>query len=203
MDENYIEVRGKKVFYRSEMDGNVEKVLLLHGMSFTSKNWVDIEALRKISQWGYDTIAVDYPGFGLSEKNENFSFSGRDYKPSSLFVNDFCKALEIDKVVIIGPSMGGAITIRTLIDYPELVSQIFVVAPAGFEALKSELYRIDKPVRIIWGSDDTTIDISYGRKYHDLIAGSSIHIIKGADHAVYLRKTSQFFSLIKKFLLDE
>ncbi len=203
VEENFTDLYGGRVFYRSIIAGLGRTVLMLHGMSFSSGNWSDIDALRKINQWGYDVIAVDYPGFGDSEPNKRYEFSGLDYSPSSLFVKEFCSMLGVPKVTILGPSMGGAITMRTLIDYPELVEQVIVVAPAGFEALKKDLYRIDKPVHLIWGTNDNTIDISYGRKYHDFIAGSTLTLIKGADHVPYLKKTSQFFSLIKKFLLDE
>lgn len=203
MEEKYIELGGKRVFYRHEVGEARENVLLLHGMRFTSRNWAEIDALRKIHQWGYNTYAVDFPGFGLSEENEKYIFSSADYSPSSLFVKDFCEKLAINRVIIIGPSMGGAIAIRSIIDFPGLVKEIIVIAPAGFEALRGDLYRIDGQVHIIWGSEDSTIELSFGRRYHDLIAGSDLHIIKGADHVPYLKKTSQFFSLIKKFLYDE
>lgn len=203
VEERYIDFDGKKVFYRCSMDESRETAFLLHGMRFSSKNWSDIDGIRKISQWGYNVLAVDYPGFGQSEEITEYRFSGDDYSPASRFVRDFCKKLGIKDLTIIGPSMGGGIAMKTLIDYPDLVKQVIAIAPAGFDAMRGELYRIDKPVHLFWGSKDDTIDISYGRKYHDFIAGSTLTVIKGADHVPYLKKTSQFFSLIKKFLLDE
>lgn len=203
VEEKTTELNGKKVFYRIISGNRKETVILLHGQRFSSADWSGIDALRRIYQWGYNVIAVDYPGFGNSESNPEYNFKNGDFTPSSRFISDFCQRLGIEKITIIGPSMGGAITMRTVIDYPELVSQVVVVAPAGFEAMKNELYRIDRPVHLIWGSEDDTIDISDGRRYHDFIAGSTLTVIKGADHVPYLKKTSQFFSLIKKFLVDE
>lgn len=203
MEELILELSGKAVFFRRLDTNERETVLLLHGMRFSSENWVEIGALRKINQWGFNVVALDYPGFGKSEENEMYSLSRDGYAAASAFVSDFCSSVGLERVIMVGPSMGGGITIKSLIDHPELVSEVIVIAPAGFDELRTELFKIDHPVHIIWGSEDNTIDISYGRRYHDLIAGSTIHIIKGADHVPYLGKTTQFFSLIKKLLLHE
>lgn len=203
VEEKVVEISGKNIFCRCIVGDSGRTVLMLHGMRFSSREWAEIDAIRKIHQWGFNVIAVDYPGFGKSEQIPEFSLENEDYSPASKFVMRFCQEMGLSSVTIIGPSMGGAITLKTLIDFPDLVDEIIAIAPAGFEEMKGDLYRIDKPVHLVWGSADDTIDISYGRRYHDLIAGSTLTVIKGADHVPYLKKTSQFFSLMKKFLLDE
>lgn len=203
MEESSIYLNGGKVFLLQENTHESETILLLHGMSFSSDNWTQIDALRKISQWGYRVIAIDYPGFGNSTENAFYDISGADYTVSSSFIRDLCTELRLNRIIVLGPSMGGAIAIRASIDLPELVEKVIAVAPAGFAALKPELYRINCPIHLIWGTEDSTIDISYGRRYHDHIAGSSLHVIKGGKHALYLNKTAQFFSLLKNLLFDE
>lgn len=203
MDEKYVEVDGERVFYRQVETGEVNTVLLLHGMRFSSENWVEIDALRKINQLGFNVIAIDYPGFGKSPGSKRFSISSGGFSASSELISSLCDVLGIEEVILVGPSMGGGIALRTLLDNPKLVKETIVIAPAGFDEFRSDLYRIDSPVHIIWGTDDSTIDISYGRRFHDLISGSSLHAIKGADHTFYMKKTTQFFSLIKKLLLHE
>ncbi len=37
-------------------------VLLLHGMAFTSKNWLDIKTIPLLAAMGYHVIAIDLPG---------------------------------------------------------------------------------------------------------------------------------------------
>lgn len=54
------------MFYRETMPLNPAQsagnVLLLHGQSFTSKNWVDIKTMQIFAAAGYHVIAVDLPG---------------------------------------------------------------------------------------------------------------------------------------------
>lgn len=202
MEENTVELHGGKVFYRQSSGESQKHVLMLHGMRFSSSDWARIDALRKISQWGFKVTAVDYPGFGNSEGIPEYEMD-ESYSSASAFVRDFCGALSISRVTIIGPSMGGAVALRSAMDLHDLVERVIAVAPAGFSEFRSELYRIECPVDLVWGSADKVIDVSYGRRFHDLIAGSSIHIIRGGSHPLYLEKTSQFFSLIKQLLTDE
>ena len=39
-----------------------QSVLFLHGMKFSSKNWLDIKSVHHVAQWGYRAVAVDLPG---------------------------------------------------------------------------------------------------------------------------------------------
>lgn len=203
MKEEFVEISGSKVHYIFAGQGGSGNVILLHGMRFSSQTWQDIDALRKISQWGFNVFALDYPGFGKSEHNSVFDLSEGDYSVSSNFVKLFMEKVGIVSATLLGPSMGGAIALRSLMDLPDRVVEVIVLAPAGFESLRGDLYRIERPVHLVWGTEDNTVDISFGRKYHDLIGGSDLTLVKGGDHVIYLKKTSQFFSLIKKFLLHE
>lgn len=202
--ERFIKLNDREVFVRQLLDeGNKDSVLLLHGMSFTSEDWIKIDAYRKIGQWGFNVYGVDYPGFGKSEKNQAYSFNSRNYAPASEFIKDLSNVLGIHDFTIIAPSMSGGIAIKSLIDHPDLVKSVIMIGGVGADTLESELSKIEKSVLIIWGGEDKTISISVGRKYHDLIAGSQMTTIEGAGHAAYLDKPRQFFSLVKSFLLNE
>lgn len=203
MEEKTLTVGNRTVFFRVENVSEKTNVLLLHGMRFSSSSWLEIDAFRKISQWRYNVYALDYPGFGKSEENAKYSLRDGRYENSSKFVHDFCEETGIKSTTIVGPSMGGAIALKTLMDYPNIVDRVIALAPAGFDSLRKLLYKIEKPVNLVWGTEDGNIDISYGRRFHDLIAGSSLNTIKGAGHALYLDKTAQFFSLLKNLLLNE
>ncbi|VDI09699.1 abhydrolase domain-containing protein 14 [Mytilus galloprovincialis] len=45
-------------------------VVLLHGQSFTSKNWAEIKTLQYIGAMGYTPMAVDLPSYGNSDKKD-------------------------------------------------------------------------------------------------------------------------------------
>ena len=202
--EETVELSGKKVFFRKLVEeGHDKKILMLHGMRFSSEDWLKLDAFRKIAQWGYDVYAVDYPGFGKSEPNDEYGMSGGKYEGASKFIRDFSNSVGLSGYCILGPSMGGAIAVRSLIDLAELINSAIIIGGAGVDSFERELSKIEVPVLIIWGSEDDVIDISKGRKYHDLISGSKMHTISGAGHAAYLDKPTHFFSIIKEFLSDE
>lgn len=202
--EETVELSGKKVFFRKLVeDTHRKRILMLHGMSFTSEDWLKLDAFRKISQWGFDVFAVDFPGFGKSEQNSEYGISSGNYENASKFVKDFSAEIGLKGFCIVGPSMGGAIAIRSAIDLPDLINSVIIIGGAGVDAFERELSKIEMPVLIIWGSKDRVIDISKGRKYHDLISGSKMQTIDGAGHAAYLDKPAQFFNMIKEFLENE
>lgn len=202
--EHSIKLKGKEVFVRSLVDdANVNSVLLLHGKSFTSEDWLKIDAYRKIAQWGFNVYGIDYPGFGKSEANKIYAFDSENYSLASDFVRDLSDTVGIHYFTIVAPSMTGGIAAKSLIDHPDRVRSIIIVGGRGADALEKELSKIEKPVLIIWGENDKVIDVGLGRKYHDLIAGSKMVTIEGAGHAAYLDKPRQFFSVIKAFLLNE
>jgi pimeloyl-ACP methyl ester carboxylesterase len=116
---------GKEIAYMDE--GNGKQVLLfIHGLGSYAPAWKkNIEGLKN----DYRCIAIDLPGYGRSSK-------GKYEASMSAFadvVKAFIEQLEIEKVTLVGHSMGGQISIMTALAYPDLVDKLILVAPAGFE----------------------------------------------------------------------
>ena len=200
MNESYLEIGGYKVFYRSSDSLNHRgSLVLLHGRSFTSKDWIGIKAFEIFSANGYDVYAPDYPGFGNSQNNPEYKFS-RDFKNSSRFVHDFSGKLGLHDFTLVGPSMGGGITLRTLIDYPDIVSSAVVIGTSGVEPMKDDLPRVKVPLLIFWGEFDDVIKKEDGVLLKNLVKNSELKIVPGAKHAAYLDNPSFFFDEMKKFL---
>ena len=200
MNESYVDIGGYKVFYRSSVSQNPRgSIVLLHGRSFTSKDWIGIKALDIFTAMGYDVYAPDYPGFGNSQNNPEYKFS-RDFKNSSKFVLDFSGKLGLLGFTLVGPSMGGGITVRTLIDYPDIVSSAVVIGSSGVEPMKDDLPRVDVPLLILWGEFDDVIKKEDGVILKNLVRNSELKIVPGATHPVYLDNPSFFFDEMKKFL---
>lgn len=86
---------------------------------------------RVIAAAGYRTVMPDMLGFGWSSKP-----TGIDYT-LELFVStlrEFLDALEIERCVLVGNSLGGAISMKFAIDYPERVEKLIVMGPGGIES---------------------------------------------------------------------
>lgn len=103
------------------------KFVLLHGWGHC------IENLKPIAKMlcDYDCYLVDLPGFGKSPiPTDVLSIS--DY---SSIIADFIKGFKNkdDKVVVIGHSFGGRISLDLASNYPSLVNKIIIIAGAGLK----------------------------------------------------------------------
>lgn len=196
-----IKLKGSSVFYRYlEDNDNSKSVLLLHGMSFTSADWEKNEILESITKLGFNVYAVDFPGFGNSEKSETYSISGQNVIAASNFVRDFSEQVMDNLECIIGPSMGGFIALSAVSQYPLISKKAILVAPAGFELLRDSLKNIEADTALIWGTDDSVIPIQIGREMVTMIPKCRLFEVEGAGHPVYLEKPSEFMSTVGKFL---
>jgi len=93
-------------------------VLLAHGYGFNAIEWNIIMPI--LVQKGYQVIAFDQRGHGRSTiGNEGIS--------SKAMASDYAaiiEAYELTSCIIVGHSMGGFLTIKTLLDYPELQNKV-------------------------------------------------------------------------------
>lgn len=200
-EEHEVVVGGRKVFYRTRFrEESNRTILLLHGMSFTSSDWEKNGLIDRISDLGYSVLAVDYPGFGRSAENDRYDFGTRDNRKFADFVKDFASETNRDFYCIVGPSMGGYITLSAISEYPEIAESAIVIGAAGLDSLKGMLPSVTARVLILWGSEDSTIPIGNGRKMHELIPDSRFEEISGAHHAAYLDRPDDFMAAVRSFL---
>ena len=121
--DEYINVNGIRTRYLTAGDkGPV--LLLLHGFGLSVEIWQhNIEPLAKF----YKVYAIDLVGFGRTEKHEG------PYTPSFMvdFINDALTALNLEKVTLIGLSMGGGLSILYTLRFPHKVDKLVLVDSAG------------------------------------------------------------------------
>ena len=99
-------------------------VVLIHGYSGDLNNWqFNVEALSAVAP----VIALDLPGHGGSTKSVG------DGSLSSLAaaVAGVIKVLQVNRVHLVGHSLGAAVAARLAIDNPGLVQSLTLIAPAG------------------------------------------------------------------------
>lgn len=107
--------------------GSGENTLLfIHGLGSNLLAWKkNIEGLKD----KYRCIAIDLPGYGKSS-NGNYPY---DMEFFASTVSEFIKKRQLEKVTLVGHSMGGQISMTLALHEPELVDNLVLVAPAGFE----------------------------------------------------------------------
>src|SRR5687767_12705305 len=103
-------------------------VLLLHGMSFTSKTWLELNTINILSALGYRVVAIDLPGFGNSSKEAH------NLNRSS-FLYNLIERLNLNRAVIVSPSFSGYYSLPFLLTYWNVLSGYVTVAPVGSEVL--------------------------------------------------------------------
>lgn len=128
-------IRGKKVFYESVGEGL--PIVFIHGSMGNHVSW---EFQKQLSD-EYRLVLLDLPGHGESDPlDEEISV-----KLYTDYVSEFVRGLGIEKMVVVGHSLGGAICIQLALDYPELLRAIVLVGtgaklgvlPTILEALRT------------------------------------------------------------------
>jgi pimeloyl-ACP methyl ester carboxylesterase len=108
---------------RTPGDDSVTAVYV-HGLGGSSTNWTDLAA--QLSPFA-DGVAVDLPGFGLSEPAADFDFS---LDAHTEVVSDYISGLQVGPVHLLGNSMGGAVALLVAARRPELVRTLTLISPA-------------------------------------------------------------------------
>ena len=104
---------------------NQQTVILIHGLGYLGLlDWAKVfPALTD----KYHVIAIDLPGFGGSDRQQ-MQYAPQKYAELvSWVVGRFAHG----GVIVIGHSMGGAVSLRYACDYPEQVSRLIMVDAAG------------------------------------------------------------------------
>jgi len=119
----YINVKGTRIRYRVRGSGQ-PPVLLLHGLGgFLEMWWLNVESLGVKNT----VYAIDLPGHGLSEPAKNC------YEPdcATEYVIAIMEALAMERVFLVGHSMGGLISVNVCTAFPEKVAKLVLVDAAG------------------------------------------------------------------------
>jgi pimeloyl-ACP methyl ester carboxylesterase len=105
-------------------------VVLLHGKNFNGYYWKDITAF--LVKAGYRVITPDQPGWGRSDKPDlHYSFHLLAYATRQLL-----DSLHIQKIILVGHSMGGMLAARFAMLYPDKVEKLILEDPIGLEDYK-------------------------------------------------------------------
>ncbi|HAN79578.1 MAG TPA: alpha/beta hydrolase [Bacteroidales bacterium] len=123
----YIQLANQINLAYSDEGTGTETIVFIHGLGSYMPAWdKNIPELSK----KYRCIAIDLPGYGKSSKNPHSGLM-------SFYANvvaEFIERMDLKQVTLAGHSMGGQISMITALAYPQLVKNLILAAPAGFEA---------------------------------------------------------------------
>jgi pimeloyl-ACP methyl ester carboxylesterase len=123
MEEKFVKVGTNKIRYLEE--GTGKYVVLVHGLGASAERWEYV--IPRLSK-KYHVIVPDLIGFGYSDK------PSVDYTPEffSGFIFDFLNTLGINKISMVGSSLGGQIVAECAITQNKIIEKIVLVSPSGF-----------------------------------------------------------------------
>jgi pimeloyl-ACP methyl ester carboxylesterase len=107
-------------------------VVLLHGKNFSGLYWEP--TIRFLVDRGYRVIAPDQIGFGKSSKPAQYQYS---FQQLALNTRAMLDKAGVDKVSVVGHSMGGMLATRFALMYPDRVEKLALVNPIGLEDWKT------------------------------------------------------------------
>ena len=121
-----IEAGGKRLRVLDLGAGDAVPVLFVHGFGADLNAWMfNQPALAETRR----TIALDLPGHGGSTKTLDRAVDGASFAAD---LDRALAALAIDKVHLVGHSMGGAIAVYFAHWQPDRVASLTLIAPASF-----------------------------------------------------------------------
>lgn len=120
----YMDVKPKK--------SNGKTIMLLHGKNFNGAYWE--KTAKDLSDKGFRVIIPDQIGFGKSSKPQSYQFSFAQLASNTKAILD---DLKIDKIIVLGHSMGGMVATRFTLMYPETVEKLILENPIGLEDYKA------------------------------------------------------------------
>ncbi|WP_020418097.1 alpha/beta fold hydrolase [Amycolatopsis sp. ATCC 39116] len=126
-------IHGYRRAYR--MAGSGPALLFVHGIGDDSSTWLDV--LASLTR-DYTVIAPDLLGHGGSDKPR------ADYSVAAYAcgMRDLLATLDIDRVTVIGHSLGGGVAMQFAYQFPERCERLVLVSSGGIGAGVHPLLRL-------------------------------------------------------------
>lgn len=120
----FIAVDGINVHYRDEGQGT--PVLLIHGTGASLHTW---DAWAEELSKSYRVIRLDLPAYGLTGADPQKRYLSTDYVA---LINKLTQALGIERLHLVGNSLGGLVAWLYASTYPDAVDRLVLIDPSGF-----------------------------------------------------------------------
>jgi pimeloyl-ACP methyl ester carboxylesterase len=132
----YVTIDGVKThYYVTGQPSQNAPVVFMHGIGRSLEDWsTTAQALSEARQ----VYAFDQIGFGKTEKPKR-SYTFNDLRDFSL---RFMDTVKLERAVLAGNSLGGAVALRMALSYPERVAGLILSAPAGLGREMALLLRL-------------------------------------------------------------
>jgi pimeloyl-ACP methyl ester carboxylesterase len=120
----YATIRGNRIHYYE--GGSGAPVVLVHGLGSRAEDWANL--MPQLKQAGFHVYAIDLLGYGRSARPADARYS---IPEEAQYVEDFIAQRGLQKVNLVGWSMGGWVSMRVALDNPERIGRLVLCGAAG------------------------------------------------------------------------
>jgi pimeloyl-ACP methyl ester carboxylesterase len=177
----FVDVRGTAVHVvrggRAPADGGADVPhLFIHGLGGGASNWFEVMARLGEDR---EVITMDLPGFGRTVPPRH---SAARVRANARFLPVFMDTLGIDRAIVHGNSMGGALTSLLAGIAPERIERAVLCAPA-LPTARSDLTHLPAPVLrrfapfVVPGVGSTLLRAFWSRADVDVLIRDSLNLI--------------------------
>jgi 4,5:9,10-diseco-3-hydroxy-5,9,17-trioxoandrosta-1(10),2-diene-4-oate hydrolase len=103
-------------------------VVLLHGGGPGASAWSNFGPNLRVLSRDFRALAVDQPGFGRSDKPQ---VEGNYFGFAADALAAMLDTLEVERVHLVGNSLGGGTAVRFALSYPDRVGRLVLMGPGG------------------------------------------------------------------------
>jgi len=108
--------------------GDADTVVLLHGGGPGASAWSNFGRNMPVLAKRFRVLMMDLPGYGQSDPRPA---TGHFFTVAAQALAGLLDALDIDKVHLIGNSLGGGAALRFALNYPDRVGRLVLMGPGG------------------------------------------------------------------------
>ena len=127
IEDRSVRVDGDVIPYLSAGDSG-PWVIMIHGAGGTQWEWV--ESMGILAS-GHRVVAPDLIGFGDSPRRDVVHST----KYLGAFLSSFLREVGIERVTLVGHSLGGRVCLEVALHEPEAIAGLILIAPIGFGKL--------------------------------------------------------------------
>src|SRR5580693_8501313 len=200
--------------------GQGPPLLLIHGIGDSSSTWLPVVESFATD---YTVIAPDLLGHGLSDKPR------ADYSVAAYAngMRDLLSVLDVDRVTVIGHSLGGGVAAQFAYTFPERCERLVLVGTGGIARSVSVLLRLAAAPNVdllmpTYGSPvfklgsriaahvlrlmetdlghDTIFPVDQGHLSAASMPGSRLEVFEGAGHFPHHSVPERFTAVVRAFL---
>lgn len=121
-DGSFVELADARLHYLDI--GSGPPIILVHGLGGQMRNFT--YALAERLSGHHRLLIIDRPGAGYSKWKKATDWGLRSH---ASVINQFIEALELERPLLVGHSLGGAISLAFACEYPNAISGLALLAP--------------------------------------------------------------------------